>query len=372
MKVAVVFVLALGLHSIDAFLKVQNNALYYNNDKVFLSGANIAWYNYGWDFGSGAYSNVKTNYQQALDEISQAGGNSIRVWVHIDGQWSPKFDSEGYATGSDTDSLISDLGELLDYAEQKNVFVILCLWNLAVAPTKMLPLYTDDAKLQSYLEKVLKPMAAGLKDKKALAAWDIINEPIGSLTQGLTDSNPCYDTNNLINSGADWTNVHLKPKDVLKFINLHADAIKSADPKALVTVGESSELTATTICEKCRDMYSDSCLVGAGGKALGTIDFYQLHSYTWNGAFSTSSPFKNAAAAFKSDKPIVVGEFATCCSELQDSAKNYQYLYNSGFSGALSWQYNEGGNCADPKSVIDQGMSAIKDYTYNGNVHVTL
>ncbi|CAG2184181.1 unnamed protein product, partial [Oppiella nova] len=104
------------------------------------------------DFGSGAYSQVRSNYEAYIKEISQSGGNVIRVWVHIDGQWSPKFDSNGFATGEDTQSLVKDLGQLLDSAEQHNVFVILCLWNLAVKPQQMLHLYTDQKKLDSYLE----------------------------------------------------------------------------------------------------------------------------------------------------------------------------------------------------------------------------
>ena len=39
-------VVILNLYSSEAYLRVQNKELFYNNDKVFLSGANIAWYNY--------------------------------------------------------------------------------------------------------------------------------------------------------------------------------------------------------------------------------------------------------------------------------------------------------------------------------------
>jgi len=115
-------------------------------------------------------------------------------------------------------SLITELGEFLDFAEKHNLFVILCLWNLAVKPQQIIHLYTDEAKLNSYIEKVLKPLVAGLKNKKALGAWGIINEPIGSLATGIKDTNPCYDTQILTGSGADWAGSHLNIKDVLKLI----------------------------------------------------------------------------------------------------------------------------------------------------------
>jgi hypothetical protein len=111
---------------------------------------------------------------------------------------------------------------------------------------------TNEAKLNSYIEKVPKPLVDGLKNKKALAAWDIINEPSGSITQGIKDANPCFDTQMLVGSGADWAQSHLSLRDVIRFINHHADAINSVDPKALITLGD-GEQSSTTICEKYRE-----------------------------------------------------------------------------------------------------------------------
>jgi hypothetical protein len=258
------------IKEINGFLSIENGHFVYNKERVFLSGVNIAWDHYARDFGSGAFNGVKADFEKYLSSIAKAGGNALRVWVHIDGQWSLKFDAQGFATGADTQSLINELGGFLDAAEKHNIFVILCLWNLAVKPQQMIHLYTNEAKLNSYIEKVLKPLVAGLKNKKALATWDIINEPGGSITQGVKDANPCYDTQILAGSGADWTQSHLSLRDVMRFINHHADAIKSVDPKALITLGD-GEQTSTAICEKCREYWSDHCLTTTGGKPKGTI-----------------------------------------------------------------------------------------------------
>ncbi len=55
------------------------------------------------------------------------------------------------------------------------------------------------------------------------------------------------------------------------------------------------------------------------------------------GKFSENSPFKKVSSAYKSHKPIIVGEFSTDCSESKNSAQNYKLLYNTGYAGALSW-----------------------------------
>jgi len=49
----------------------------------------------------------------------------------------------------------------------------------------------------------MKPMVKAVAGHPALAAWDIINEPEG-LVSNKADSNPCFDTTPLANSGAGW------------------------------------------------------------------------------------------------------------------------------------------------------------------------
>ena len=93
-----------------------------------------------------------------------------------------------------------------------------------------------------------------------------------------------------------------------------ADAIKSADPKALVTVGAWSERTITDEGSDgvSRNYYSDECLVKAGGLAAGTIDFVQVHSYAQSGSYREAAPF-SVPRAYYADiaKPFVIGEFAS-------------------------------------------------------------
>lgn len=60
-------------------LTVSGRNFYYNGQKVFLSGVNIAWNSYGYDFGNGQYAaNSKSTLESWLTQISNNGGNSVR------------------------------------------------------------------------------------------------------------------------------------------------------------------------------------------------------------------------------------------------------------------------------------------------------
>jgi len=81
---------------------------------------------------------------------------------------------------------------------------------------------------------------------------------------------------------------------------------------------------------------------------------------------------KKMADFYKLDKPVIIGEFSTDCSESKNAAQNYKHAYDGGFAGVLAWQYNEGGDCSDKQTSMDQGMSAIKDMTTNGKIKIKI
>ena len=63
-------------------LTTSGTNFYYNNQKVFLSGVNIAWNSYGYDFGNGQYvANSKSTLESWLTQIDANGGNSVRKFT---------------------------------------------------------------------------------------------------------------------------------------------------------------------------------------------------------------------------------------------------------------------------------------------------
>lgn len=61
-----------------ARLAVSGKTFVHNGQKVFLSGANIAWKTYGYDFGNGQYANSKSALESWMTQISANGGNTVR------------------------------------------------------------------------------------------------------------------------------------------------------------------------------------------------------------------------------------------------------------------------------------------------------
>jgi len=345
------------------FLQVQGTNFMYRNQRVFLSGVNIAWIYYGWDFGNGNWANTRARYEQWLGTISASGGNTIRIWLHIEAESTPAFDANGFVTAPDsTGQIIGDLGELLTIAERYNIFVVFTLWNGAlIRNDRYRNLITNDAILTSYINNALTPMVAALANYPALATWEVMNEPEGSvLIAGHAE--PCHSTTNLAGTGAGWTGSNIPMLTLQRFINRQAGAIKRADHSALVAVGSWSEHGQNNVFPNGFNYYTQRCLELAGGDPLGAVDYYQMHTYSWEGNWNTNSPFRRQAADFQLDKPLVIGEFSSVCAMNEGINALWGYAFDNGYDGVWSWQYNlDNGHCQDSQAAQNQGMNFIRN-----------
>ena len=70
---------------------------------------NQAWVknSYGNDFGNNQPDSKFCTLKKYLQEIKANGGNTVRVWVHTEGDYNPSFDSKGYVSGPGT--LVKDM-----------------------------------------------------------------------------------------------------------------------------------------------------------------------------------------------------------------------------------------------------------------------
>lgn len=140
-----------------AFLEVDGRSLTFRGQEVFLSGANQPWVSYGNDFGNNQPNGIRCTLQESVTNVSTAGGNSIRMWLFVEGSNIPAFDSSGDCTGTDgANTLISDLRDYARFAASQNVFITLTLWNGAVVTSSdnVRALVTDADKLQTFIDKV--------------------------------------------------------------------------------------------------------------------------------------------------------------------------------------------------------------------------
>jgi hypothetical protein len=353
----------------------QPKRIRYNNQDLFLNGANLAWAHFANDIGPGTTDTAR--FMDVMLSMHDKGGNAMRWWLHTDGTYTPEYDESGYVIGPGTGT-IADLKKVLDLAWEREIGVDLCLWSFDMLRSNMgstilnrnTLLLNDTNYTRAYINTCLIPMVEALKGHPAILTWEIFNEP-----EGMSDEFGWGDVN------------HVPMSSIQRFVNMCTGAIHRTDTTVLVTNGawsfyalsdnplakSSIRLSKFNSAEKLQigtalkqkyrsslttdeiinhlekiaatealhqNYYRDDRLLAAGGDPDGMLDFYSVHYYSTSTGISTS-PFNNPAGSYGLSKPIVVGELATDGRGKPSTSSIYDTLFQLGYAGALAWSFTD-------------------------------
>jgi mannan endo-1,4-beta-mannosidase len=323
------------------------NRIQHRGRELYLSGFNIAWFDFARDVGQGI---DETRLRQAVADLVAAGGNTLRWWIHTDGTTTPEWggpETARLVTGPGR-ACVADMRRALDIAAEQNVFIVPSLWSFDMLRNNDVRrppvrdnyrLLSEDAVLDSYIEHALVPMVRGLGDHPALLAWELFNEP-----ENMTE--PWFLKDGAFYGGEVPTLARLTRVQAKMAAAIHRTAAERGQV-ALVTTGSKSIGKYGSDVAGGENLYRDDRLIAAAdGDPLATFDFYEPHYYDNEGDGGAWSPFHHPASYWQVGKPIVIGEFyaleaLNLLGETIQPKDMCQRLLDLGYAGGWPWQWNE-------------------------------
>lgn len=289
-------------------------------DPRHFAGANVPWFNWGYDFGGGQKNGVSSPavrgpLAEGFGRLKAADVHAVRWWTFEGDPWQVTRDASGAPTGLNP-AVYADFDAALALADQYDLAFDFVLFH---SPTALPRAWIVDADQRQRLADALAPLFERYKDHPRILAWEIINEPE-------------YDI---------WGN-KIPLEAVQATVKLLATTIH-AHTRTAVTVGEAT---------------LDGVPLWSG---LG-LDFHSPHWYDQMDSglmCARCSDVASIRAAYKFDGlPIVVGEFYG--GPDVDTLQRFKDFRTKGFSGAWAWSLFYDKTGVDDQKRID--LSAIAKF----------
>jgi hypothetical protein len=302
----------------------------------------VAWVQFAGDVPNPNIATFNAIFKNTYDN----GGRIVRWWFHTNGTVTPGYDSSGKAQKL-PQTHIDGLKSILGAANTAKIGVVISLWSFDMLQADATctgdasttstvcknnhALLEQDANRQAYIDNYLTPLVTALKGTPGLYAYEIFNEAEGMMESGANGAQPWG-----------WATERTTKVAVQTCVNWFAAAIHAADPTVPVTTGAQTFDYCSNGVSGKSNYYSDSVLQSVGGKATGTLDFYEVHYYASNGSSDSCYTYPKSHWGLTDKRQLVMGEFYAADTDGVAAANTYTTIYSGGYDGAWGWSYTEG------------------------------
>ena len=341
------------------FLAFKNDAqqLRFQNQDLFLNGANIPWQYFGWDFGEHNKWNRgydSTYFEKIFVDLEAHGVNTVRMWVHCDGRATPEFDENGFVIGLDQ-AILDEMEDFLVRAKRHNLLVNFTLWshNLLENNTKKggalaglhQDLIVDEEKTESYLKNALIPMVQSLNHHCNLLAWEIISEPEWCMR---------------ILGGAKTTQT-VSVSAMQRFVGKCIEVIRE-NSSQMITVG--SAYPCSNNDDMLRNFWAEAEFEKLGFDSKEVyLDFYSFHYFEWMS--DKKNVFEHNLSHWNLNKPVVIAESAVKNKKhpmLLTGQEQLDYALKNNYAGVLFWSVHAGDKYSKWKHFKDDLLDFSKKH----------
>ncbi len=328
----------------------QHNKIMIGCKDYFLNGPNVAWNNYGWDFGDNSVGYGGGNgynaswWENHFTQLQNYGANSARVWIHCKAEYNPLFDVNGNCTGLNN-NFFSNMDDMLDRAKNHNIMIILCLFDFhLVSISNREQLVKDPGKTDTYINNALIPMVQRYADQCNLIAYEIFNEP-----EWIMSGVP----------GAGNFGGSITVTEMQRFIGKCAEAVHTHSSK-LVTVGAASLRYNSDVSPAAANYWKNTALQAAYNSPEAYLDFYQIHYYDWMlNDGNNWAPYNRPVSYWGLDKPVLIGE--TGNTGHYNYQQQFDLGYANGYAGVMVWASGPNTGGAASWADFNNQMKAFRD-----------
>jgi hypothetical protein len=169
-------------------------------DPRYFAGVNVAWFNWGCDFGCGTQNGVRAPavnaaLREGFGRLQRAGVHAARWWTFEGDPMQIERDASGAPTRLNP-AVYADFDAALALADQYDLAYVFVLFS---APTALPQAWVNDPGQRQKLADALAPLFERYKDHPRILAWEYFNEPEYDIWGGKVSKEAVQETVRVLN-----------------------------------------------------------------------------------------------------------------------------------------------------------------------------